>query len=153
MEEFEKARARAMHLVKIRPRSEAELKDRLLKLRFSEAAAGQVVEEFKARGLVDDAKFARYFAEQKIGAGPVGRRALLEALKSKGIRPETACGVVEEVSSGRPELEMARELAAKRAGSLQGLKKEAVQRRLFGYLSRRGFSSDVVYKVVREFTE
>ena len=51
---------------------------------------------------------------------------------------------------GSPPDQRAREAAGRRVAALQGLSRQAAERRLFGFLSLRGFSSDVVWKVVRE---
>ncbi len=147
-----RARAQALLLLKFRPRSEAELRKRLLMKGFSAETAELLLADFKAKGLVDDAKFARYFAARQTALKPSGRRGLLAELESKGIAPEVAATAVEEAAEGVSELEMAKAVAAKRLPSLKGLEKEAAKRRLFGFLSRRGFSSDVIYRVVREVT-
>ena len=144
------ARTAALRLLKFRPRSEAELRSRLVEKGFAEAAAQTVVEDLKRTGLVGDERFARYFAVGQASRKPVGRRLLMSKLRSKGIEPRLAEEAVQAATGGKPELELAREAASRRAPALEGLPREAAQRRLFGYLSRRGFSSEVVYKVVRE---
>jgi len=108
-----------------------------------------VVEEMRRTGLVGDARFARYAATQA-AAKPVGRRLILNRLRGKGIAPEMAEEAVQAATQGKDELERAREAAGRRVAALQGLSRQAAGRRLFGYLSRRGFSSDVIWKVVRE---
>lgn len=107
----------------------------------------------KRQGLVDDAQFARLFVAQQMHARPAGRRLLVSRLRAKGVQPELASAAVALEASGQDELEVARRLASKRAPALRGLPREAAQRRLFGFLSRRGFSSEVVYKVMREVTD
>jgi len=150
VQSIESAKGRALLFLKFRPRSEAELKRRLSQLGYGAETVDQVVAEFKAKGLVDDEKFARYFAQSQMNVKPAGRRALAASLKAKGIGSELAAQAVEIAVDGKEDLEIARELARKRIGSFRDLEPEVVQRRLFGYLSRRGFASDVVYKVVRE---
>ena len=88
--------------------------------------------------------------EQRMHSRPVGRRMILAELRAKGVQPELAGRAVETGTEGQDELTLAQALAAKRAGQLKGLPREAASRRLFGYLSRRGFSSDIIYKVVME---
>ena len=147
---LEEARAHGIRLLKFRPRSEAELRQRLLRKGFSQAVVDSLVEEFGRKGFLNDAKFAQYFATQQMMVKPSGRRALLMGLKAKGVDPQLATQAVEAASGGRDELEVAREVASARFSHLQGVTPEAAKRRLFGFLSRRGFSSDVIYKVVRE---
>ena len=152
-ESVPEARSAALRLIKFRPRSEHELRGRLAEKGFSDAAVRTVVEDLRKTGLVGDARFARYFAVQQCSAKPVGRRLLLSRLRSKGIDAGLAEEAVQQATEGKDELERAREAASRRAPALEGLPREAAQRRLFGYLSRRGFSSEVVYKVVKETVE
>ena len=144
------ARTAALGLLKFRPRSESELRSRLAEKGFGAVAAQTVVEDLKRTGLVGDARFARYFAAGQVSRKPVGRRLLMSKLRSKGIEPALAEEAVQAAAGGKDEWELAREAASRRAPSLAGLPREAARRRLFGYLSRRGFSSEVVYKVVKE---
>jgi len=145
-----KARAFALRLLKFRPRSEAELRQRLLRKGISQATTQTLVQEFRQKGLINDAKFARYLATQRMLSRPVGRRVLLTDLKSKGIDSQLALAAVEEATKRTPELEVARGLALERIAHLKGLEPGTVKRRLFGFLSRRGFSSEVIFKVMRE---
>ncbi len=149
MEPVSEARSAALRLLKFRPRSEAELKGRLAEKGFGDETVQAVVEEMRRTGLVGDARFARYAATQA-AAKPVGRRLILNRLRGKGIAPEMAEEAVQAATQGKDELERAREAAGRRVAALQGLSRQAAGRRLFGYLSRRGFSSDVIWKVVRE---
>ena len=152
-ESVSEARTAALRLLKFRPRSEAELESRLSEKGFGETVVQAVVADLRKTGLVGDERFARYFAAQQASSKPVGRRLLLDRLRLKGIAPALAQEAVEAATEGKSELERAREAAAKRAAALEGLPREAARRRLFGYLSRRGFSSEVVYKVVKETVE
>ena len=147
---LEKARAQGLRLVKFRPRSEAELRRRLLEKGHGDPTIEQVISEFKKQDLINDAKFARYFANQRMMLKPMGRQGLKRELKAKGVDLSLAALAVEEAAGETSEIDRARELARGRMGTLRGLGKEASQRRLLGFLSRRGFSSDVIYRVVRE---
>ena len=149
MEPASEARSAALRLLKFRPRSEAELTGRLSEKGFGDETVRAVVEEMRRTGLIGDERFARYAATQA-AVKPVGRRLILDRLRKKGIAPELAEEAAQAATQGKDELERAREAAGRRISALEGLPREAAQRRLFGFLSRRGFSSDVVWKVVRE---
>lgn len=107
--------------------------------------------EFRQKGLVDDAKFARYFVAQRALSKPVGRRVLLSKLREKGISPDLAQAAVSAEAGGEDELETARRLAQSRFERMRDLPRQTADRRLFGFLSRRGFSADIVHQVIREF--
>jgi regulatory protein len=145
-----KAQAQALRLIKFRPRSEAELRKRLAQKGFSGETVESLLADFKAKGLIDDAKFARYFAGRQMLLKPSGRRGLVAALRAKGITGDQAAEAFQEAAGGEGEEVIARRVALKRLNAMKGLPKEALERRLFGFLGRRGFSSEVIYKVVRE---
>ena len=152
MDSLEKARACALRLIKFRPRSEAELKTRLGREGFSASTIDTLLAELKRKDFVNDAKFARYFATQRMTMKPMSRRALAADLKSRGIEFQWIEQALNEATEGTDELETARALAQSRSSHLKGLKPEAAKRRLFGFLSRRGFSSDIAYRVIRDVT-
>ncbi len=136
--------------MKFRPRTEAELRERLTRKKFPPQEVETLLADFRQKGWLDDAKFARLLVAQSVLSKPVGRRMLVSKLRRKGIHPETAEAAVRAGTAGEDEMENARRLAADRVGRMKGVERAAVERRLFGFLSRRGFSADIVYKVVRE---
>ncbi len=151
-ESIEKARASALRLIKFRPRSVAELRIRLAQRGFSSQLIEALTEEFKHKGFLDDAKVARYLANQRMLTKPTGRQTLLRMLSLKGIETQLATLAVQEATQEMDELEMARAQARERLGRLKGLPKASAERRLHGFLLRRGFSSEVVYKILREIS-
>ncbi len=126
------------------------MRGRLGRKGFGSSTVEALIEEFKREGFLNDEKFARYFATQKSLLKPVGRRLLIRDLIQKGIPPALAEQATQEATCETDELETVRELASQRLSHMKGLPTQAVQRRLFGFLSRRGFSAEVVYRVVRE---
>lgn len=147
---MESVRSQALRLIKFRPRTEAELRQRLTRKGCRGEEIEAVLAEFRQKGLLDDAKFARLFVAQSVLSKPVGQRKLLFQLRTKGVAPELAEAAVSSGTQAEEEVETARRLAAGRLARMKGLERAAAERRLFGFLSRRGFSGEVVYKVVRE---
>lgn len=152
MTELEKAKESALRLIKFRPRSEQELRRRLIQKGFAGPTIETLLLELKGKGFVNDEKFSQYLVTGRLLSRPLGKRALLRELSSKGVGDSLAAQAVERAYAGSDELEMAKTAALSRLPRLQGLKKEALQRRLFGFLSRRGFSSEMIYRVTKELT-
>ena len=146
-------RASALRLLKFRPRSEQELHERLIRKGVAEPEVRKVVEDLRKKGFVDDVRFARLFVSRQMHSKPIGRRMLLSRLKARGIAPEVAQGALEQGAPGPDDLELARQAAGPRMERMRDLPRETADRRLFGFLSRRGFSSEVVYQVIRESHE
>ena len=81
---------------------------------------------------------------------PVGQELLLSKLKAKGIAPSWADQAVADATQGIDQMELARQLARERLDRLKDLPKETAQRRLLGFLMRRGFLEETVEQVVAE---
>ena len=138
---------RALRLLTARPRTRGELGDRLLRAGFDPGEVQEELDRLERVGLLDDARFAREFAEREVGGRLAGSRAVGRALAAKGVaRP-----VIEEVVGAYAEgdEERAVELARSRAPRLAALGPEASFRRLVSFLSRRGYDPAVALRAAR----
>ncbi len=109
-----------------------------------------MVADLEARGYVDDRAFALAWADSRARGRALGSRRLRQELLAKGVaRPlvdeavAAACGAVDEEAR-------ARAAAARRLAALGPSAPGPAARRLGAYLLRRGFSGDLVRRVVRE---
>jgi len=151
-EELKKAKEYALLLLKFRPRSVGEIKEKLKRRGLGECVISAVVEDFKRRGLLDDAVFAKAWVRDRMSLKPQGRLKLKMELKAKGVEPAYIDEALEEASE-TDEYEIARNLAKRRAWHSGRMDKPTLERRLLGFLRRRGFSYDIVNKVVKEVTK
>jgi regulatory protein len=141
--------AAAMRLLKVRPRTEAELARGLRARGFAEAAVRRTIDDLKDSGQIDDRLFARLWAAEKIRRGSSGRRRIVAELRAKQIDQCTAEEETDLAFGGEDEVEIARRLAAARAARLPALPEDAMKRRLYEHLLRRGFDSEVAAEAVR----
>lgn len=132
-----------------RARSRAELATKLAARRVPPEVAGRLLDRFEEVGLVDDAAFARAWVESRQSAKGLGRPALAQELRRKGIDDETARAALDEVEPADEEA-AARTLVRRKLRILRGLDRVAATRRLTGMLARRGHRGDLVRRVVRE---
>lgn len=72
------AKTDALRLLKIRPRTERELRERLSRKGHEPSAVDGLLQELKAKGLVDDARF--------FGITAAGREAALAEARALGAR-------------------------------------------------------------------
>lgn len=147
---LEKARAYAYQLIDYRPRSEKELQKRLRDKGYSEQIINRLISDFKEEGLIDDRGFARLWARSRFQTFPRSLSFIKLELLSKGVDKDIAEEVIEELKKDFSEEEIARELLKRRLRLVAGLDKSKARVRLFGYLKRRGFSSEVIYKLLNE---
>jgi regulatory protein len=148
-EAFSKIKDDALRLLSVRPRSVAELRDRLVKKRHERALIERALENFQKQGLLDDEKFAKLLAGSKVLGRPVGKQRLEEELKKKGIEPQLAQRTISEIGD-YDERQAARALVARRFERMQDVSDQKKKARLFGFLRRRGFGQDVIYDVLEE---
>ncbi len=151
-EDDERTRAKeaALRLLAVRARSEGELVDRLRRKGFTEELTAVVVSGLAEVGLVDDAAFARAWADEKMRLRPIGPRRLTSELLSKRIRRELVALVVDETFREHSELELARRAVEKKVRVSGGADAAKRRARLHSFLLRRGFSYEVASTVLKE---
>lgn len=130
-------------------RSRSELAAKLAKRRVPEEVAERLLDRFEEVGLVDDTAFARAWVESRQPGKGLGRRALAQELRRKGIDDEVARSALDEVAPDDEET-AARALVRKRLRSLRGVDRATATRRLAGMLARKGHGGEMVWRVVRE---
>lgn len=137
------AAAFALQHLRGRARTEEEVRQALTRKGHGAEVVGSVLEELRAKGLVDDERYARWFVaarEQK----PVGAGRKLRDLVRHGVARELAERAVQEAGADR-EVELDRALAAARPRLPQVVRlgRERGLRRLHAFLVRRGFGTGI----------
>lgn len=145
----EVAYQRALLLLSFRPRSSAELRQRLKRLGFHEDAIESAVARLLRSGLVDDTRFAKEWAENRNEFRPRSRRALEYEMRQHGLGREE----IDRALEGLDENSLALQAARKYARKLQGLRSADFYRRLYGFLSRRGFNYEIAKPAVEQAWE
>lgn len=117
----------------------------LLERRGAETAVAlDVVEELVADETLDDARFARLFAEDKRSISGWGADRIREALVRRGVDYSDLEQALAE--DGEDELVRATALVTERGFELGSEKDRG---KALGLLARRGFDSDVAYGAIR----
>jgi regulatory protein len=142
------AKDRALRLLGVRARSREELRRRLAQAGFEAEDIDRALSDIEAVGLIDDERFAREVAAYEMRRRSVGRRAALASLRRKGIRPDLADRVVEELAPDDEE-DQALGIARERLARLNGLADDVAYRRLVGFLQRRGYDARVAHAACR----
>src|SRR5712692_6839146 len=150
----EKARARvfarAAKLLAAKPRSVAELRERLLEGRgATKAIVEAVIERLREYGYLDDAKFAHSFASLRVQQRPIGRQGLQRDLWLKKIDKQTAESALDQVFEQTPEEDLIDKAIAKRVRLRGKPKSREEAKKLFDHLLRQGFPFELVSDKVR----
>jgi regulatory protein len=134
----------AIRYLGYRPRSEAELRQRLAQRGFDAENIEVALAYLKQHGLVDDAAFAEFWRENRDSFSPRSRRLTRVELGRKGISKDIIDRTVETID----DEESAYRAAINRAHRMPRNYEQAFRRRLGEYLRRRGFSYGVAGKAV-----
>jgi len=148
-QDLEKARAYAFLLLKFRLRSENELKVRLKQKGFSEQITADTVNFLKDREFIDDRVFARGWVAGRLKR-PLGLSKIRQELLAKGLDKEIIREALDQAGQNFPESQVVNQLAQQRFSKLKGVPPLKAKARLYGYLMRRGFSSDIIREAIKE---
>jgi regulatory protein len=139
---------RALGLLAVRPRSERELKTRLLRAGFGSDEVEVELDRLVAVGLIDDAEFARQAVEHEVLVRGSGRRAIASRLGSRGLDRETVDRALADLGPDDEETRIV-ELARSRTSRLAGIPAEKAFARLVSFLARRGYPPDLARRAAR----
>lgn len=147
--EITRAKNAAYRLLTYRPRSRKELEEKLQEREFGDAVTKSVIAELMRLGYVNDREFACQWAAGRIRLRGFGRCRIEQELRNKGIGRDLIQEALGEVFGETSEADIARQETEKKLKSLTRLVPEVRRRRLAGHLERRGFSSAIIYDVLR----
>ncbi len=148
--ELERAKNAVYRYLSYRPRSCAEVENKLREKEYGEAIVKAVLSDLVRFGYLDDEKFAEQWARSRVRLRGFGRSRIERELRGKGVGRdvirEALAGVFEDVS----ELDVARREAEKKSRSLARLDPETRRRRLAGFLERKGFCFETIQAILRD---
>jgi len=136
----------AYHYLSYRPRSEAELRERLHKRIFADEQIEAVITTLKEQHLLDDQKFAEFWKENREAFNPRSRWLTGRELAKKGVDTE----VISQVVAGIDEDESAYQAAANRATRFASCEYDEFRQKIGSYLQRRGFSYSVINRAIKK---
>ena len=120
----------ALRYIKMRPRSEFEVRSYLTRKGFTVNEVEDTIIKLKEARLVDDKMFAFLWKEDRDLVSPRGSYLLRQELKQKGIDPEIIDGLVQdEDDEDRAWMAVNRRFGGRKAS----------RRKLISFLGRRGF--------------
>ena len=143
--EFQKTLDKLLKFAMTRPRSVKEVKDYFKRKEVHESLHEPLFEKLKHFDLIDDAKFAKWWVEQRLSFKKKAIRVLRSELSQKGINKET----IDEVLENTPidEEKMARELIAKKMYKWEKLEPKIRKQKITQYLAGKGFGWDIISKI------
>jgi regulatory protein len=144
-DQYEVAYQRAIKFIDYRPRTEAEVCKNLRDHDVSAEIIELVVDRLKQLNLINDARFAQIWIENRNTFRPRSRRALNAELRQRGIDAQT----IDESLEDLDEDALAYQAARKQRRKYESLERELFQQKMIQFLVRRGFS----YEISRSTTD
>jgi regulatory protein len=130
-------------------KTKKQLAQILVKREIPDHVALPLLDRFEEAQLINDAEFARAFVASKLSQGGKSAMALRRELKLKGVADELIAHSLAALDQEK-EQQIANTLAIARYRRLLKLEPDVRYRRLSGFLMRRGFSSAITTRAIRE---
>lgn len=154
------ARDQCIRLLAARPRTRSELQTALVKRGYDEDVIAEILDRYSDVGIIDDEAFARAWVTSRHHSKGLAKRALAGELRRKGVSDDDLGAALEQVDDDS-EVETARALVERRLrverrrpvsdDAEEARKAEAALiRKLVGMLARKGYSSGLAFRVVKE---
>jgi regulatory protein len=143
----EAALQKAMLLLSYRPRSEAEISQKLRDDGYEAEVIKIAMDRLRSNGLLQDESFAKTWVENRGAFRPRSQKMLAYELRRKGVAEDTIQQALTESSDYN---DLAYKAAALYARKLASSEWEEFHRRLMSFLARRGFSYGTAAPVVRQ---
>lgn len=160
-EEIGKLFDSSLNFLSYRPRSQKEVVDYLVgkiskkeNIRFSQARESEliadVVKKLKRYQYLNDEEFAKWWIDSRERSRPKGKIVLKSELTQKGIAKEIIEELLSKVGSQK---NLAIKAVEKKITRWKNLPTIEFKKKIYSYLSSRGFEFDTIGEVVAHFVE
>ncbi len=144
-DELERAYNLALRYLGYRARSFAEMERYLKGKRFSPSCRTATLTRLMENRFLNDKDFTDMWVESRKRVNPKGSYALRQELLEKGVAED----LIDENLDGYDETNAAFDAVKKKLGLWQKLAPDDLRKKIYGFLSQRGFS----YETTREITD
>ncbi|MEY5145154.1 MAG: Regulatory protein RecX [Actinomycetota bacterium] len=145
----ERARTICLNQLSYCARTRAHLESVLLKRGIPTEIAAEVLDRFTELGLINDAEYARTYAQSRQRSRGLSARSIQRELQTKGVSTEDISEAMVDVDD-ESQRRIAQTLVERKLRGLAGVETQVATRRLVGMLARKGYSPSLAYAVVRE---
>jgi regulatory protein len=146
-------RQKALGYLSRRARSIAEMRKYLAGKEFSPELISETIEWLTGKRYLDDRQFADDWVKMRLRLAPRGKQGLLMELYQKGIDRATAGQAIEDNLESGAESEVAYQIIVQRKNRWKGAEWLEIERRIYNFLSYRGFSGEAIVAAARRYRE
>ena len=143
----EKVTAAALKMLAARPRTEMQLRERLMRKPWANRELIDVcILRLKEMGYIDDGRFAESYASHRLSARPVGRARLARELALKKVDRKTIDRALDRVFEDTGEDDLIDQAIQKRIRTHGRPADRGDAKRMFDHLARLGFEFDLIIR-------
>lgn len=146
---YELAHTIALNALVTRAKSKGELLAHLKKRGVEDDVANAIIYRLQEAGLINDAEFAKAWTQSRHTAKKLSKRIIAGELRSRGVDQLSIDTALNEIDE-EDEYRMAFSFAMKKYSTMSRLEAEVQIRRIQSLLQRKGFSFDLIGRVIRE---
>ncbi|MDE7348029.1 MAG: RecX family transcriptional regulator [Muribaculaceae bacterium] len=126
----------------------SDIRNKIMKQGFSAEDAGRMIEYLQRNRYLDDFRYARAYAADKVRFSGWGRMKVRMGLKAKGMGDDVIVQALDYISDDAYKEALRKVLVAKsRALDLSDIKN---RQKLYRHLASRGFESQLIISAMRE---
>ena len=141
---YKRIRERALYLLEGMPRTEQNLRRKLLDNHYTDEYITPVIEQLKDYGFIDDLKYAMDYAESMRNNRGMSKRMIVSKLFEKGVSRD----IIQEVEAliSGDETDLIERALNKKGLSIEGFKElePKDKQRMYRYLISKGFSASCI---------
>ena len=138
----------AMRSLKLRDRSEKEIRDKLKQKELAVSAIDKAIKKLYRLEFLNDKRFAEMFVRDRMKLKPKGKRVLSLELAQKGIDKDIIEEVLSELVGGEEELDLAKRVFEKAEKKYGGPEDSEAKQKIIKYMVSKGFSWDDISKII-----
>jgi regulatory protein len=140
------AKLKAVRYLTIKDRSEGEVRKKLLDSGFDSDVVKKTINELKSLGYLDDTRFTMRYLADRGRTKALSKKALRMELKRKKIPDDIINMAFSEYEADDEEIALR---AARKKYGKYDISDKKVQERIFRFLRHRGFSTEIILKVIK----
>lgn len=146
---------RALKIISLRDHAKAELRRKLIAAGHTSDESDAAILRLSSLGYLDDARFASARALSLDRAGKLGRRAIAQRLRQTGLSDDIIRRAMADLDAAqgaqdmKSDLDKAKSLLERRFASLTNGSDAKARARAARFLASRGFSSEVIGRLIR----
>ncbi|WIV13841.1 RecX family transcriptional regulator [Proteiniborus sp. MB09-C3] len=150
-EEIDSCKAYGLKLLSYKARNEYEIKDKMLKKGYNENHIEEAIKYLREQNYIDDEEYAKNYIQDRVKIKKLGYNRIKGELFQKRIDGEIIEDTLNELIDMEDEYKRALELAEKKVNTTyRNDDTQAVYRKLGGFLQRKGYSMDIIIKVLNK---